>query len=87
VNGFDLTYDELVAVVRTCEMIEIPDCTPPYLQEFIAGRLTATAPLLALRVRGYGPEQMEELCAYIQATHRLITRPPPSPLATNGMAG
>ena len=71
-----LSLDELVAVVRSCDSVEIADCTPPYFQEFVARRLDASAPALAGKVRGFDAEQMDDLCEYIKQTHRLMTRSP-----------
>ncbi|HZL89662.1 MAG TPA: hypothetical protein VFB96_14960 [Pirellulaceae bacterium] len=68
--GFSL--DELMEVVRTCDAIEIEDCTPDYLQDFIAQRLDADFPVLANRVRLLNAEQMDALCEYIKDTHFLI---------------
>jgi hypothetical protein len=62
-------------VVRTCDSIEIEDCTPPYLRDFIATRLDCSAPHLALNVRRLGDEQMDAICEYVKITHRLIRQP------------
>jgi len=67
-----LTLDELMEVVRTCDSIEIEDCTPPYLQDFIAKRLDQSYPALAARVRGFDSEQMDGLCEHIKDTYFLI---------------
>jgi len=67
-----LTLDELTEVVRTCDSIEIEDCTPPYLQDFIAKRLDHSYPTLAARVRGFDSEQMDALCEHIKDTYFLI---------------
>jgi hypothetical protein len=71
-----LSLDELVAVVRSCDAVEITDCTPPYFQEFVARRLDPIAPALAAKVRGLDAGQMDDLCGYIKETYRLITRSP-----------
>ena len=39
-----LTLDELTEVLRTCRSIQIDECTPPYLQDFIAARLETAFP-------------------------------------------
>jgi len=69
---FGFTLDELTEVVRTCDSIEIEDCTPPYLQDFIAKRLDRNYPTLAARVRGFDSEQMDALCEHIKDTYFLI---------------
>lgn len=69
---FTLTLDELMEVVRTCESIEIEDCTPPYLQDFIAARLADTFPSLAAKVRRFDADEMDQLCEYIKDTYSLI---------------
>jgi hypothetical protein len=58
--------DELDQVARACASIEIEDCTPPYLQDFIAGRLEGDFPDLSAKVRRLGPDEMDELCEYIK---------------------
>ena len=73
-SALDLTFDELVAVVRTCELVHFSCCTPPYLKHLIARRLEATAPALAPKVRGFDQRQMAQLCGYIRLTHRLVRR-------------
>jgi hypothetical protein len=67
-----LSLDELMEVVRTCDSIEIEDCTPDYLQDFIAQRLDANYPVLANRVRLLDAGQMDALCEYIKETFFLI---------------
>jgi hypothetical protein len=67
-----LTLDELTEVVRTCEAIEIEDCTPPYLQEYIAKRLNKSHPALAAKVRAFDAQQMDALCEHIKDTYFLI---------------
>ena len=67
-----LSLDELMEVVRTCDSIEIEDCTPDYLQDFIAERLDSNFPVLARRVRLFDADQMDALCEYIKDTHFLI---------------
>ena len=71
-SSLGLTLDELMEVVRTCEAIEIEDCTPPYLQDFIATRLADAFPGLAARVRQLDADQMDLLCEYIKDTYSLI---------------
>jgi hypothetical protein len=71
-TSLGLTLDELVEVVRTCCAIEIQDCTPPYLREFIAARLDNASAELAARVRRFDAGQMARLCEHIRATFALI---------------
>ena len=61
------TDDELAEIVRVCALIQIDDCTPPYLQDFIALRLADDFPGLSAKVRRLGPDEMHELCEYIKA--------------------
>ena len=80
-----LSLDELVAVVRSCDSVEITDCTPAYFQEFVARRLDVSAPALAGKVRGFDAGQLDDLCEYVKETHRLITwSPGPSHRPRNG---
>lgn len=70
----NLNLDELVAVVRTCELVHLSRCNLPYLGHLIARRLDATAPALAVKVRAFDRRQMAQLCGYIRHTHRLVLR-------------
>lgn len=70
-----LTLIELMEVVRTCDSIEIDDCTPPYLKDFIANRLADQYAALAAKIRNLNEQQMDAICEYIKITHRLIRRP------------
>jgi hypothetical protein len=71
-NNLDLTLDDLVEVVRTCDAIEIESCNPPYLKDFIAARLMDTFPGLSTKVRGYDEEQMHGVCEHVKATFALL---------------
>jgi hypothetical protein len=71
-QAIDLTLDELTEVVRTCKNIHIEDCTPPYLQDFIAARLALAFPELSTKVRRFAQQQMELLCAHIKRTYELL---------------
>jgi hypothetical protein len=64
--------DDLTEVIRTCDVIEIEDCTPHYLRAFIVGRLKVGFPLVADKVGRYNPEQMHALCGHIKSTHILL---------------
>jgi hypothetical protein len=68
----NLTLDELTEIVRTCEAIEIHECTPPYLKDFIASRLAAPFPDLSTKVRRFAQQQMELLCEHIRRTYALL---------------
>jgi hypothetical protein len=70
-----LTLIELMEVVRTCDSIEIEDCTPPYLKDFIAKRLDDQYAALAAKTRKLSDQQIDAICEYIKITHRLIRRP------------
>jgi hypothetical protein len=61
------TPEELDEIVRACALVEIEDCTPPYLQDFIAARLADDHPELSTKVRGLTPAEMDELCEHIKA--------------------
>jgi hypothetical protein len=68
----ELKLEELMEVVRTCDQIEIEECTPTYLQDFIAKRLELKFPALAIAALGFDGDQMSALCEYIRDTHALI---------------
>ena len=70
--ALDLTLDELTEVVRTCRAIQIEECTPPYLQDFIAARLQMTFPELSAKVRQFCKHQMDAICAHIKRTYELL---------------
>jgi hypothetical protein len=70
-----LTLVELMEVVRTCDSIEIEDCTPPYLRDFIAARVDGEFTALAGKIRRLDEEQVDAICEYIKITHRLIRKP------------
>ncbi len=61
-----LTKNELVNVRCACHAIEIDECTPNYLQDFIVARLLPEWPTLAAKVRHLEPEQMHLLCHYLK---------------------
>ena len=69
-----LTLDELTEVLRTCESIEIEDCTPPYLKDFIASHLDNSFPAIAGKVRAFDGEHMDALCEHIKETYFLIRK-------------
>jgi hypothetical protein len=68
----NFTLDELTEVVRTCESIDIAECTPPYLQDFIATRLADDFPELSTKVRRLSADEMDALCEHIKDTYSLI---------------
>jgi hypothetical protein len=63
----NFTPAELAEIVRACALIQIDDCTPPYLQDFIALRLADDSPELSAKVRRLSPDEMDELCEHIKA--------------------
>jgi hypothetical protein len=67
-----ITLPELVEIIRACAEIEIEECTPPYLQDFIAARLAAGFPELSTKVRRLDKDQMDRLCACIRATQAVL---------------
>ena len=71
-NNLGLTLDDLVEVVRTCDVIEIDSCNPPYLKDFIAGRLAPAFPELSSKVHGYDEQQMHLVCEHVKATFALL---------------
>jgi len=70
-----LSLTELMEVVRTCDSIDIEDCTPPYLQDFFAKRLEGDKPVLAARVRNMNAKQIGAVCEYVKITRQLIRKP------------
>ena len=61
-----------MAIVRSCETIEIDHCTPDYFQDFVAMRLAQSLPELSTKVRQLDAEQMDRLCECIKATQAVI---------------
>jgi hypothetical protein len=68
--SIDLT--ELCEVVRACDAIQIDDCTPAYLQDFIAGRLADSAPELSTKIRALDSHRIDLLCECIKATQAVL---------------
>jgi hypothetical protein len=60
------TTKELITIIQACSSIAIDDCTPPYLQDFIASRLADAHPKLSTKVRRLSADQMDELCEHIK---------------------
>jgi hypothetical protein len=58
--------EELDLIVQACALIEIDDCTPPYLQDFIVLRLADEDATLAHKVRRLTADEMDELCEHIK---------------------
>ena len=63
---FHFTSNQLRQILRACAPIEIDECTPPYLQDFIATRLAEDDPELSTKVRQLSPDEMHDLCEYIR---------------------
>lgn len=62
----NFTRPELRRILEACAPIEIDECTPPYLQDFIATRLADIYPELSTKVRQLSPDEVHELCEYIR---------------------
>ena len=73
-NSLGLTFAELMEVVRTCECIQIAQCTPRYFKDFVSERLAPAFPELAGKVQQLSAEQVHTLCDYVCTTHSLIDR-------------
>lgn len=71
-NPDRITLDELVAIIRSCDTIEIDHCTPSYFQDFVATRLAQRHPELSTKVRQLDGEQMDRLCHCIKATQAVL---------------
>ncbi|HEY7329876.1 MAG TPA: hypothetical protein VH592_19735 [Gemmataceae bacterium] len=67
-----ITLDELVAIIRSCDAIEIDRCTPDYFQDFVAMRLAQSFPELSAKVRQLDAEQMDRLCRCIKAAQAVL---------------
>jgi hypothetical protein len=66
-NHVSFTQEELDEIVWACALVEIDDCTPPYLQDFIATRLADDHPELSTKVRCLTPTEMDALCEHIKS--------------------
>jgi hypothetical protein len=67
-----ISLDELAAIIRSCDAIEIDHCTPPYFQDFVAMRLAQNFPELSTKVRQLDAEQMNRLCKCIKAAQAVL---------------
>ncbi len=67
-----ITLEELIEIIRTCDAIEIDNCTPPYLQDFVAMRLAQRFPELSTKVRQLDGDQMDRLCKCIKAAQAVL---------------
>jgi hypothetical protein len=67
VDELGLTEGEFRRVLTACRLLHIGDCTPAYLQEFLARRLeeASDAPLAA-RLRRFSTGRMDALCERIK---------------------
>ena len=62
-----LTEEEFRRVLTACRLLRIGDCTPDYLQEFLARRLEeASDEALAARLRRFSAARMHMLCERIR---------------------
>jgi hypothetical protein len=66
-RSLPFTRRELQAIQRACGHFLIDDCTPPYLQDFIAARLADDYPEVSTKVRRLEPSEMDDLCQEIRA--------------------
>jgi hypothetical protein len=67
-----ITLDDLIAIIRSCDAIEIDQCTPSYFQDFVAMRLAQKFPELSTKVRQLDSELMDRLCECIQAAQAVL---------------
>ncbi len=67
-----ISLEELIEIIRSCDAIEIDQCTPTYFQEFVATRLAQRFPELSTKVRQLEREQMDRLCACIKAAQAVL---------------
>ena len=65
-NVVNFTQQELDEIAQICAHLQITECTPPYLQDFIALRLDPNQPALSVKVRRLSPAEMDELCEYLR---------------------
>jgi hypothetical protein len=65
---FVLSRKDLVNIACVCHAIEIHECTPNYLQDFIVARLTPEWPVLAEKVLRLNSDQMDALSQHIKDT-------------------
>lgn len=70
--GATLDLDELCSVLRACDVIELDDCTPAYLGDFLAERVAAAEPDLSVKLRMLDGERMDRLCECIKAAHAVV---------------
>ncbi|MFL5327813.1 MAG: hypothetical protein ACJ8C4_02775 [Gemmataceae bacterium] len=61
-----LSIDEVVAAVRACAHIRIPDRPPEYLREFLACRLRPRDPALANKIESFDSMEFHE---FLQLVH------------------
>jgi len=67
VDELGLTEEKFRRVLAACRLLRIGDCTPAYLQEFLARRLEETSDeALAARIRQFSPGQVHTLCERIK---------------------
>jgi len=62
----NFTRNELEQILKACALLEIDDCTPPYLQDFIVRMLRTTNPPLSHKVSRLSAEEMHKLCGFIK---------------------
>ncbi len=69
-----ISLEELIEIIRSCDAIEIDQCTPSYFQDFVATRLVQRFPELSTKVRKLESGQMDRLCACIKAAQAMLRR-------------
>ena len=67
-----ITLEELIEIIRSCDAIEIDQCTPSYFQDFVAMRLAKNFPELSTKVRQLDSEQMDRLCQCITTAQAVL---------------
>ena len=67
-----ITLEELIEIIRSCDAIEIDQCTPCYFQDFVAMRLAQRFPELSTKVRHLDSEQMDRLCQCIMTAQAVL---------------
>jgi hypothetical protein len=71
-DSIRITLDELVEIIRSCDAIQIDDCTPSYFQDFLATRLAQSFPELSSKVRQLDSERIDRICNLIKAAQALL---------------
>ena len=67
-----LTPEEFRKMLGACAAIRVRACPAPYLQNFLARRLTDSSPGLSEKVHRLDAEQMNLLCELIKEQQSLL---------------